>query len=136
MKKILTMVLAMMFVAGPVLAAVPPPAEEGGPLTLESLEAAAASVVAEDAVLDGRPAATPAAAAQEDGTNTGKVILGIALIAGGAGFIANGASLWQSDEDVFGRKKNLDSYSLYALGGATAFVGALVLRSGLRGEGW
>ena len=50
--------------------------------------------------------------------------------------IVNGADLWDSEGDIFGRKKNDDSYVSYGVGAISAFLGVIVLRGGLRGDDW
>ena len=79
-------------------------------------------------------AATPVVL--QSGKNGGKVLVGVLLILGGAAVIVNGADLWDSEGDIFGRKKNDDSYVSYGVGAISAFLGVIVLRGGLRGDDW
>ena len=139
MKRIITMVLATSLIAAPALAAVPAPSEgpekpaaaTTTPGFRLALDDAARAIIGED-VASG--AATPVVL--QSGKNGGKVLVGVLLILGGAAVIVNGADLWDSEGDIFGRKKNDDSYVSYGVGAISAFLGVIVLRGGLRGDDW
>lgn len=134
MKRMLSMLLAASLVAAPAMAvpaAAPADADEDGEISLlEAADRVAREVAAEEAGVE------TLAVQEERETNTTKLAVGIALIAGGAGIIANGAALWQDEPDRFDRTKNADSYMSFGVGSVIALFGVLATRSALRGEGW
>ena len=137
MKKTISMLLATVLVASPALAYGPGPdngketpklpALERSALS-EALESAAREVVAENALT--------APLQDADGVHSGKLVVGILLLAAGAGMIINGFDLKQDEPDLFGRKKDLDSVALIGGGGVFSVLGIFVIRSALRGEGF
>lgn len=64
-----------------------------------------------------------------------RTVIGIAMIAGGAGIIAKGVTAWE-EEDRFGRVKNADSLLGYGIGGGIMIFGFITLKGGLEGRGF
>lgn len=136
MKKILTLMVVASLLASPALAYAGPngPDKTETPAKADLLaaaKAAGAEVVVGNA--DGTPLATPA---PQNGVAKGKLWVGVAMIAVGAGVIYKGVDLYESEADPFGRKKNADAYLAMGVGSVIAFFGALAVRGGLAGRGF
>ena len=132
-KRTLTLMVVASLFAGPAMA-VGPDGPDKKELT-EAAIAAAREIVKEEAkALAWRPpVATPL---RQDGGGGWKTAAGIALIAAGAGVIAKGVSVYESEPDPFGRTKNTDAYLAYGVGSAFMVFGVLALRGGLAGRGF
>lgn len=137
MKRTLILLLAATLVASPALAAGPGPDDDDK----KAITLAVAKEAAKDVVLESRSDSLLAERRTEpvlqdgDGIARWKMIVGVGLLAGGAGIIANGAALWEDEPDQFGRTKNIDSYISFGVGGTMAFIGALAVRGALAGRG-
>ncbi len=64
-----------------------------------------------------------------------RTVIGIAMMVGGAGIIAKGASVYEG-ADRFGRVKNADAYVAYGVGGGIMAFGFITLKGGLQGRGF
>jgi hypothetical protein len=65
-----------------------------------------------------------------------RTVIGIAMIAGGAGIIAKGFEVYQDEPDRFERTKNADSYLAWGVGAGILGFGILTLKGGLDGRGF
>lgn len=123
MKRMLSMLLVTSLVASPAFAMVP---DESPSLRAAAAEAAEA-YIAEAAEAGTLPPV------QEMGSekNTGKILLGVALIGAGVAAILQGKSIKQEEPDPFGRTKDMDTYSLYGLGTVVGVIGAIIIKNGM-----
>ena len=151
MKRTLTLLVLVSLVASPALAygqrAVSPDAENTVAATrsvdaeflisAETLAALVATAAHEVVTAD---ASTLAPAAPQTGDGMwgpgSRIAIGIAMIAGGAGIIWKGVDVWQDEPDRFGRVKNADAYLGWGVGATIMVFGGMVLKGGLKGQGF
>lgn len=152
MKRIVMLLLVASLVPGPVMAAtaaqeagraqetvatepaVPaaPATDEADGKLLETIAIAAKEIAAEDVAALG--VGNRAVVQDEDGVATWKMVVGVGLLAGGAGLIANGIALRQEEPDPFGRVKDADSWVAIGVGASFMTIGAFVVRDALGGN--
>jgi len=65
-----------------------------------------------------------------------RTIIGIAMIAGGAGIIAKGFEIKQDGPDRFDRTKDADTFLAWGVGAGILGFGILTLKGGLEGRGF
>jgi len=133
MRKILTLMVVASLLVSPALAFAGPngPDDPEKPAKIDLMAAAKAAgkSVAEETA----PLSTPA---PQNGVAKGKLWVGVAMIALGAGVIWKGTDLYDNDPDPFGRKKNADAYLAMGVGSVITFFGVMAVRGGLAGRGF
>ena len=136
MKRILALLLLTSLVATPALAYGPDDDKGKRLVDAKELEAAVLKASRELVVADNLLATptTPQTTPGRAGPGW-RTLIGIAMIAGGAGIITKGAVDWE-DADRFGRVKNADSYLAFGVGGGLMTFGFITLKGGLEGRGF
>ena len=137
MKKILSICLVFVLVAGPALAYGPEDDKKkpAGKLELRAALEESANEAARAVVLEGAESGT-LALQESDGVAGGKLAVGIAMVAVGVGVVANGFALYEGDPDVFGRKKNADAYLSWGIGAIIALFGGFTINGAMQGRGF
>lgn len=133
MKRALTFILAFTLVATPALAAGPGSKDEKPDLR-EAAAVAAAELVASEAAEN--PLAEPAQDEMDTPVAKWRMAAAVGMIALGAGLIYNGVDLYDSEPDIFGRKKNSDAYLSMVVGGCIALFGVTNMVAAFDGVGF
>ncbi|MGD8328861.1 MAG: hypothetical protein PVJ49_05445 [Acidobacteriota bacterium] len=134
MRKILTLMVVTSLLASPALAMAGPngPDNPEKPAKIDLM--AAAKAAGKEVAAEGTtPLSTPA---PQNGVAKGKLWVGVAMIALGAGVVWKGADLYDNEPDPFGRKKNADAYLAMGVGSVITLFGVLAVRGGLAGRGF
>jgi len=139
MKRTLALLLLVSLLATPALAQVQERDKDGEVVGTKSVRAAtlkeAIVEVSREIVAEEASTLEAGAVVQRAGSGW-RTIIGIAMIAGGAGIIAKGFDIQQDGPDRFDRTKDADTYLAWGVGAGILGFGILTLKGGLEGRGF
>jgi hypothetical protein len=139
MKRTLALLLLVSLLATPALAQVQERDTDGVVSGTKSVKAEtlreAVVEVSREIVAEEASTLEAGAVVQRPGSGW-RTVIGIAMIAGGAGIIAKGFEIKQDGPDRFDRTKDSDAFLAWGVGAGILGFGILTLKGGLAGRGF